>query len=218
MNLNESIALTLVVGAFFLSTTLSSRQQDAFGGKAQEKLSPAEAGQRIAHYASERLHSCFQMLPAKEAALTQAIVAIEYVSVNPLEQVIEPAVVYASDFLGLAPPDFSLGPAQIKLATAQKARLIGFANTPLQAIDLIDDCRNIMIAHRLTRDLIDLRQFEEPLSKNEVAAIAKTYNGQLQVGPENLRYVAILQSLYEHYLSSPDINSTQVRDVFTSEH
>lgn len=197
--MRATFIIFMVAGVFFWVGSVVPRQQEVLGGSQALHLPVSVASSRIASYADKHLPACFRALHGDAAELARAIVAVEYVSVNPLEQAVEYVVAKFAQFSGAPLPDLSYGAAQIRPSTLAKLNL----DESLKASDFVDDCASIRMGQQVIASLLEKHQHVQP-SHYRVLKVIREYSGQKEYRPEHIVYNAIVARLYADYLRKRD--------------
>ena len=156
---------------------------------------PVLAGRYLA-WAERELPECYLRLEGPQARLTRAIIAVEAASRGPLESLLEVPMYRLASAALRRPPDWSVGPAQLRYATFNS---LGEAEYP----GLADNCANMAGALTVVRSLY--RESVGPASSRRTAVI-RSYNGQLSTSFSNEVYVAIVLAVYEALASAGEVS------------
>jgi hypothetical protein len=143
---------------------------------------PTRAGQELATAAAKDFNCDLQ--DTEYLKLAQAIFAVERVASGYLKRGSSNFLVFLCLRFGFSPPDFSLGPGQIKVSTLRKAQSEDIKTVLKQdgarPWDIIlDSCRSLGIAVMLLRDEMQIKTDSTGLlPRSEVLRAAKLWNGQ----------------------------------------
>ncbi len=120
-------------------------------------------------------------------ALADAFLAVESLSTGIVERKVEGWLVRLGHLTGLASPDFSIGPGQVRLSTAAAALHWGTAHnwpvSPLSKRELSEQLLSVCGSRLMIRLILEmLIQKDEksttPLDRRSIASLARLYNGQ----------------------------------------
>jgi hypothetical protein len=143
---------------------------------------PRRAGQKLAAVAAKDFNC--NLKNSEYLKLAQAIFAVEQLASGPLKRGSSNFLIFLFLRFGFSPPDFSLGPGQIKVSTLRKAQSENIKTVLKQAgarpWDIIlDSCRSLDIAVMLLRDEMQIKADTSGLlPRSEVLRAAKLWNGQ----------------------------------------
>jgi hypothetical protein len=195
--MRATLLLLLILSIFFTAGNIVSRQQAALHGVQAAHLPVEIAARRIANYAEDNLPSCFHTIDGQEAALTRAIIAVEYVSISRVEHVVEYVVAQIAQLTGMPLPDLSYGVAQVRPSTLAKLRSISGDTSP-EASDFVNDCTSIALGHEVIESLLAKYRHVTPPKARRLMVI-RDYTGQSQHRPEHIVHNAIIAHLYAQY-------------------
>jgi hypothetical protein len=151
--------------------------------------------ERYLAWAQRELPECYGALDGPQAHLARAIIAVEAASRGPMESLFEGPVFRLASLVLRNPPDWSVGPAQLRYATLSRIPEVGQAG----ATALTDDCANMNGALAVVRALYRENVGSEG---DRRTAVIRAYNGQRTSNVSNAAYVAVVLAVYEA-LASP---------------
>jgi len=152
-----------------------------------EDQDPILAGRRLARDWSIPAAECSTAPQTEYQLLARAIFAVETLASGPLERAAENLLVWGSLALGRVPPDFSIGPGQIRRSTAERARSALRADelsvVPLVSREIIQallkPCEALRIGSLiLERDIHAQLDAQGLLPRPEILRAASIWNGQ----------------------------------------
>ncbi|WP_298441922.1 hypothetical protein [uncultured Ferrimonas sp.] len=194
----KALMLLLLLALTLVLSSSHSHLTRALAGRALAQLPPQQAAQNILQYSAAHLAACLPADHGNIATLTRAIVSIEFVNQRRLEAAVEHAGITLLSKLRLPLPDWSLGPAQIKLTTlcdqlSQLPECATLTSRQQLAQQLLQPCPNIDYAQQLVQ-----HWWRPELPQEQaVRAVAKRYNGQLTDSLENRYYQELVLLSYQ---------------------
>lgn len=144
---------------------------------------PSRAGRELS-YVSDRYTQC--NAPSSEyIALSTAIFMVERLASGYLKRAVTNLIGSAYVALGIAPPDFSFGPGQIKISTLMRAHSDNIKGILTQDVGrvmdaIVDDCSSLALSASLLRDEMHIGTGTDGLlPRSEVLRAAGLWNGQI---------------------------------------
>jgi hypothetical protein len=196
----------LAFAALGLPTIAAGVHKDATG----QALSMGERASQIWAAARPLLQKCHEVRPAR-SALADAIIAIEIDRRSSWEPAAEHLALRVAAMIGVRPPDFSFGPAQVRPSVLQRDGLApGGVETAARLST--DPCYSIAMADQIVAEKWrSCRRREGP--RICFVAVARDYNGQSTYAPHNIAYLKVLRALYLEATALSSLSSADLERI-----